>query len=536
MINQNNKGAISIKTYNDLLEVGEAEEKRIEFILSAINEHKASEKYKTAQAADLYFKHQNPTINEYQKYIYDQFGSKVPDIWSPNNKIFSNWYNYFTVQAVSYLLGNGVSFENGAKEKLGKNFDEKMFNLAVNAKNGGVSFGYWNLDHLEVFSLLEFVPLYDENDGGLKAGIRFWQIDNTKPMRAILYELDGYTQYLKPKDDEMRVFEPKKPYRQTFHVADIGEEIILDGENYQNFPIIPLYNANKQSDLVGNRGTIDAYDLTISGLINNVSGGEFLYWVLTNCDGMNDEEVSQFVQRLVTTHFAKADGTDEGSRIEAHKAEVPIQATSEALERLTEQLYRDFMALKVENIASGAVTATQIKAAYEPINQKTDLFEMQVTAFINNLLELIGIDDMPTYTRSQMSNQEEIITTVLQCGEYLDDEYITEKILTVLGDGDKVEEVMKRKTEEQANRYALESEADTETDAGAVDDVATETEAIDTEEETTGKTLNGTKMQLLLTVIRSLADGKITEGQAVNIVSAAIGVTKEEAIAIIRGE
>jgi SPP1 family phage portal protein len=445
---------VKIYTYNDLTDIGQNEQKRMEFVLSAIREHKGSELYKTAYDAELYYKHQNPTIMRYQKFVYNQFGQKVPDVWSPNNKIASNWYNYFTTQAVSYLLGNGVTFgkKEATKDKLGKDFDKMVQDIATHAKNGGVAFGFWNLDHLECFDLTELVPLYDEDDGGLKAGIRFWQIDNDKPLRATLYELDGYTDYIKRKDKDVEVLVEKRKYTETKVSNAVEGDIILDGENYPGFPIVPLWNVNRQSDLVGNRGTIDAYDLMVSGLINNVSSGEFLYWVLTNCDGMSDADVAKFIEQLTVTHFAKMDNTDEGSKAEAHKAEVPFEASAEAIDRLERQLFKDFMALKVDDIAAGA-TNDQIQAAYEPINQKTDKFEYQVTDFIQGILELAGIEDEPTYTRSQMSNQRETLEMVLQCAEYLDDEYITTKLLTLLGDADKVDEVLKRKDAEAADRY-----------------------------------------------------------------------------------
>lgn len=446
---------VKIKTFNDLLEVGEIERDRMEFVLNAIREHKASTDYLTARDAELYYKHQNPTIMRYQKFVYNQFGQKVPDIWSPNNKIASNWYNYFTTQAVSYLLGNGVTFgkKEATKGKLGKQFDKRVQDIATHAKNGGVGFGFWNLDHIEAFSLTEFVPLYDEDDGGLKAGIRFWQIDDTKPLRATLYELDGYTDYIKRKDKDVEVLVEKRKYTETKVSNAVEGDIILDGDNYPGFPIVPLWNVNRQSDIVGNRGALDAYDLMISGLINNVSSGEFLYWVLTNCDGMSDTDVAKFIEQLTVTHFAKMDNTDEGSKAEAHKAEVPFEASAEALDRLTAQLHKDFMALKVEDVSAGSVTATQIVAAYEPINQKTDQFEYCVTEFINGILALAGIEDEPTYTRSQMSNQSELLEMVLQCAEYLDDEYVTTKILTLLGDDDKAKKVLKRKGAEAADRY-----------------------------------------------------------------------------------
>ena len=432
----------------------------MEFVLDAIREHKGSELYRTAYDAELYYKHQNPTIMRFQKWIYNQMGQKVPDIWSPNNKIASNWYNYFTTQAVSYLLGNGVTFKNdSSKAKLGKDFDKKVQDVATHAKNGGVAFGFWNLDHLECFDLTEFVPLYDEDDGGLKAGIRFWQIDDSKPLRATLYELDGYTDYIKRKDEDVAILHDKRAYTQIVKRNDIEGETILDGAPPAGFPIVPMWNINRQSDIVGNRGTIDAYDLMISGLINNVSDGEFIYWILKNCGGMNDVDDARFIEQLKLTRVAHADG-DDGASVEAHNVTVEFEATAEALDRLEKQLFKDFMALKVDDISAGA-TNDQIQAAYEPINQKTDLFEYQVTDFIQGVLKLAGIEDNPTYTRSQMSNQDETLEMVLKSAEYLDDEYVTTKILTLLGDADKAQEVLKRKDAEAADRYKqMETELD----------------------------------------------------------------------------
>ena len=444
---------VDIYTYNDLLDIGENEKQRMEFVLSAIREHKGSDLYKTAYDAELYYKHQNPTIMRYEKYIYNQAGKAVRDVWSPNSKIASNWYNYFTVQAVQFLLGNGVSFtDKGTKDKLGKNFDNAVQEAATHAKNGGVAFGFWNLDHLECFDLTEFVPLYDEDDGGLKAGIRFWQIDDQKPLRATLYELDGYTDYIKRKDEDMTVLHDKRAYKQIIRKSEVEGETILDGENYPGFPIVPMWNVNRQSDLVGNQGTIDAYDLMVSGLINNVSDGEFIYWILKNCGGMNEADDAKFVEQLKLTRVAHADG-DDGASVEAHNVSVEFEATAEALDRLTEQLYADFMALKVQDLSAANKTATEITAAYEPINQKTDQFEYCVTEFINGILELAGIEDEPTYTRSQMSNQSELLEMVLQCAEYLDDEYVTTKILSLLGDADKVEKVLQRLQAEEVGRF-----------------------------------------------------------------------------------
>ena len=134
---------------------------------------------------------------------------------------------------------------------------------------------------------------------------------------------------------------------------------------------------------------------------------------------------------------------------------MPFEASEAAIERLRVQLFDNFMALDVRNIASGAATATQIEASYEPLNSKTDLFELQVTACIDAILSLAGIEDSPTYTRSVIVNQQETIQNVLSGAEYLSADYVTGKVLEVLGDIDKVEEVLEQRVTEEAGRFGL---------------------------------------------------------------------------------
>lgn len=391
----------------------------------------------------------------FQKFVYNQFGQSVPDVWSANNKIASNWYYIFTTQAVQYLLGNGVSFKNDdTLDKLGKGFEKTIQDLATNAKNSGVAFAYWNKDHIELFKYTEFAPIYDEKTGQLASGILFRVYEN-ELQRIVLYEPDGYTEYIKRKGDSIKIYADKRAYLLDTAQSINSGKIITGAENYSKLPIFQLWNINKQSDIVGNRETIDAYDLMISGLINNVSDGEFIYWVLKNCGGMDAVDDAKFIEQLKLTRVTHADG-DDGASVDAHKVDVEFEASETALNRLRNQLYTDFMALDVDKLSASNVTATQIKAAYEPINQKTDQFEYQVTEFITSLLDFLGIDDTPTYTRSQMSNQAETVDIIVQGVSYLSSEYITKKILTLLGDADKAEEVLKQIETEGMQRLGVE--------------------------------------------------------------------------------
>ena len=440
-----------MKTFQDLQAIGANEKERMAFVLSAVQDHQESELYKTARDAELYYRHQNPTIMRAQKLVYDLAGRAHVDVWTANHKIPSRLYFYFITQAVQFLLGNGISFgDKETGDALGKGFDSVVQKIATAAKNGGVAFGFWNVDHLEAFSVQEFAPLWDEETGALRSGIRFWQLSEEKPLRATLFEEDGYTEYIRKDSEDMTVYKEKRPYIQIVETSEAGGENIADGENYPGVPIVPLWNINRQSELVGSRETLDAYDLMSSALVNSIDDANLIYWVIRNAGGMDDIDDLKFVQRLKTMHVVHLEGEEQ---VDRHQVEAPFEASDAALERLRSQLFDDFMALDVKNIASGATTATQIKAAYEPLNSVTDLFEYQVTDFILGILALVGIDDAPTYTRSVMINQQETIDNLVSAAEYLSDEYLTTKVLEVLGDADKVDEVLAQIVRRDAGRF-----------------------------------------------------------------------------------
>ena len=425
----------------------------MDFIRQAINDHKGSDAYKLAVDAEKYYEGENPTINNYEKILYDLQGKAHADMYTANHKIASKFFGMAVDQECSYLLGNGVTFEQDeTKDRLEGSFDQDMMEAGTNALVAGVSFGLWDLDHIQVFRLTEFVPLYDEENGALMAGIRWWQVTPDKPLRATLYEMDGFTEYFQPKDKDMEVLFPKRGYvRITKHDDGNGTEI-YDGENYPGFPIVPLKNGRAgKSELNGRRNTIDALDLATSNMVNNVDEGNLIYWVLTNCGGMDDLDDVKFVERLKTLHVAHANG-DDGVKAEAHTIEAPYNGTNTTIDMLKKKLYEDFQAFDASAVSAGNQTATAIKACYVPLDLKVDKFEASVTRFISGILELAGIDDKPSYTRNQIVNKNEEIQSVLLGASYFDDEYITKKLLTILGDADQYDEMMKRKDAEAMER------------------------------------------------------------------------------------
>lgn len=443
-------------TYQDLLKVADDKDKKIKFVLSAISQHKSSDDYQTALTAEEYAKRRNTTIVKFQKLLYTVTGKVVPDNFSANYKLCSGFFKRFTIQQSQYLLGNGVSWKNDTtSDSLGTKkypFDNQIQKAGKYALIEKVSFCYWNLDHIEVFKFTEFVPFFDEKDGALKAGIRFWRIAEDKPLRATLYEMDGYTEILFQNGKDYEILQEKRGY-----VANIGESEsdgieIYDYESYPSFPIVPFWaNQEHQSELVGLQEQIDCYDLIKSGFANDVDDASQIYWIIQNAGGMDDVDLVKFVERMKTVKAAVVE--DDGARAEAHTMDVPYESRERLLDRLEKDLYKDYMALNTENIANGAVTATQIKASYEPINNKADEWEYCAINCINGILELAGIEDIPSFTRSIIVNATENIQSVLQSAQYLSNDYVTRKILDYLGDGDKAEDMISQMEKDDLDRF-----------------------------------------------------------------------------------
>ena len=440
-----------MKTYQDFLEVAEkSDRERMEFVLSAINNHKDSDLYKQAVIAKEYDAHRNVTIANFQKLLYTLNGKVIPDNYSPNYKLRSNFFANFVTQETQYLLGNGVTLKKEEnKAKLGAGFDTRLQDAAHDALVGGVSYGFWNLDHLEVFDVTEFVPLLDEENGALRSGIRFWQVCTSKPLRATLFEPDGFTQYIRRSGEEMMILEPKRGYVAVEATSEIDGTELLAYQNYPGFPIIPMYgNRAKQSELVGQREAIDCYDLIKSGFANTVDDASVIYWTISNAGGMDEIDMARFKESMRRIGVGLVD--DDGAKAEAHTLTIPVEAREALLSRISDDLYRDFQMLDVTKLQGGQKTATEINAAYQSMDNKVDQFEYCVIDFLQALFKIVGIEDEPSFTRSKVTNQLEQTQMVLLAANYLDDETILNKLPWLTQE--EVTEILKRKAAEDIER------------------------------------------------------------------------------------
>jgi hypothetical protein len=453
-------------TYQDFIKAKE-QGRTIDFICRAINEYKSSPEYGTAVDADEYEAERNITILRWMKMLFTMDGRRVPDFTSSNNRIASNFLHRLTTQRCAYSLGNVVSFAgagetDSTKEKLGKDFDTVLYTAAHYALIHQVSYLFWNLDHVDLFKMTEFLPLYDEIDGSLKAGFRFWSLDwDKRPVTVVVYEQDGYEKYRTKKDSkglDLELMEPKRAYKQQIAHNEVDPDEIVGESNYSYLPIIPLWGSkHHQSDLVGMRAKIDAYDLVKSGFANDLEDCAEIYWIVSNAMGETDESLAKFRDRIKLNHIAVVD--TDNSPVTPYTQEIPVAARESLLKSLREQIYEDYGALDVHTVAAGA-TNDHIDAAYQPMDEEADDFEYQIIKAITGILNIIGIEDVPLFNRNRISNQKERTEMVLLAANYLDDETVLKKLpfITV----DEIDKILQNKENESTDRFSAEEEPENE--------------------------------------------------------------------------
>ena len=390
-----------------------------DFIRRFVQQHCTSGPYKMALDADLYDAQKNPGAERFaQAYalMLKRLSKNTKQDTPHPDMVKSNLFRRLNKQRATYSLGNGVVFADDGvdKDRLGQNFDEQIQKAGYFALIHGESFGFWNNDHLVVFKLTEFAPLYDEKTGLLQAGVRFWRLNPDTDMHYILYELDGFTEYTESKiGNVMQETTPKQAYKSVTVTTPGGGLESVEGENYSALPIVPLWGSDlHQSTLVGLKAYIDNTDLVMSGFCNDLQDFSQIYWLCENFNGMTDAELQEFLVKLNLYHIAGAD-TSEGGKITPYTTEIPVTARQALLELLHTRVYEDFGGLDVHCVSADS-TNDHLDAAYEPLNQNADDFEAQVKPFIRQICALAGFDNaMPAFNRSKITNTAEQVSMVI---------------------------------------------------------------------------------------------------------------------------
>jgi len=452
----------------------EKAENKTDWIREALVSYRNSEEYKKAQIEQDYMAGRNTEILNTTKVIYNMAGLPENDFTASNIKIRNRLIHRLVTDRCSYSLGNGISFAgkrkeliNGesvavdpTKEMLGNDFDQSVYQAAYWAQSNGAAYLYVHIGHEQdqweynLFKKTEFLPLYDEHTGALRGGVRFWSLDwGKRPITAILYTEEGYTKYETRKDQfglaALEKAEDLKPYIETVETSEFyGEEVTGTG-NMTTLPIFPLYSGeNRASALDTLKPIIDSMDMVISGFANDIHDVAQVYWLISGAMGMKEADKRQILDRLILQHMAVIDG--ENSSITPYTQEIPHEAREKCLNMLRNLAYENFGGFDVHTVEAGA-TNDHIEAAYWPMDEEADAFEYQLITFIRQILDMMGIDDVPMFHRNRVSNQKEQTEMVMSAAQYLDKQTILEKLPWITPD--EVDGILARAETEEFGRF-----------------------------------------------------------------------------------
>jgi hypothetical protein len=189
-----------------------------------------------------------------------------------------------------------------------------------------------------------------------------------------------------------------------------------------------------------------------SQLVNNVSQAEIVYWILKNYGGMDDVADANFIINLVKSHVVHVD--QDGSA-EPHQITVPFEANDTAFTRLKAMLFENLRGVNHEIMDAGNLTATAINSAYSRLRNFSGLIESNVFDFIRGILRIAGIEDDEKFTieYNETINASEMIQNTIASAPWLGDEATTEKLILLNGLGDKLDEIMESKQEQELAQF-----------------------------------------------------------------------------------
>lgn len=448
-------------TFQDLQECGNDEKKRADFLLRAIKKHEESEKFKIGRLAGEFYSGNDPIIEKIKKVIYDLKGIAHRNDFAANSKIKTNYYQFFVMQTLSYSFGNGVTFDNEAiKNKLGTSFDKKVTEWVRYAINDGESYVYVTENNIIPMSIASdkskpiFIPLIDEETGAVKSGLRYWQLNDEKPLRITLYEPEGFTEYKQPYGEELTAISDRKPYKgDVIKYDNLAEKDIINIEAVEGIPIVKLSFINNQSYIKNKVETLTEYNALASKLVNNSSEADIVYWVLKNCDAMDAADDAEFLMNLIQSHILHL---QDGVEADPKQLVVPHEGILATLETLRKQMFYDFAAIDFDRMSGGNITQMEIKQAYANKDLYADEFEMEFTESMGNVLKLLGYEGETFHlTRSRSINESESAQTILAEAPYFGEETTTKRLCEVHGMIDSFPDIQAKKLAEMQERIPM---------------------------------------------------------------------------------
>lgn len=467
----------------------------IEEIKHFIENDAASRKKQLAKVGDQYYQAEHD-IRNYRIFYVDAEGVLKEDKTRSNIKISHPFFTELVDQEVQYLLSGEDGFilsDNPALQKEldayfneNEDFMSEFYDVLTGCVSKGFEymFAYKNTDGKITFQCADSIGVVEvkakETDDHCEYVI-FWYVDhigkdNKKIKRIEVWDSEQTWFYCQEGDGKIIPDDTQEinPRPHTVYETDKQGNAAFEGFGF--IPFFRIDNNKKQiSGLKPIKDLIDDYDLTASGLSNNIQDTAEALYVVHGFQGDNLDELMQNIKAK------KHVGVDEDGGVEIKTVDVPVEARKAKLEIDKEGIYHFGMGVDTAGLKdSSATVSVAVKAAYSLLDLKVTKLMPRVKQFLRKLLKVVLAEinkvnktdyqqsdvyfnfepEIPTNALenaqielTEAQKQQTVINTLLSLSAQLGNELIVQQIFEQL-DLDYEEFKDKLPKEEETDPYA----------------------------------------------------------------------------------
>lgn len=533
--------------------------KQIELIKTAMEQSLLDPLKVSAKVGERYYEGEHDILN-YRVMYYDATGKLVEDRTRSNVKIPHPFFTELVDQEVQYMLsgieeGYIKSKHPELQELMDRQFNNNDdFNAELNFLLTGASkrgseymYCYKIDDGLFKFEDVDSINLQEiranDTDDHCQYVVRWYEQrvdkDKEKITKIELWDDQQTFFFIKEGDNEIKL-DKNAPINPRPHIV-VNDGLNRYGEGFGVIPFFRLDNNKKRfSDLKLVKALIDDYDLMSCSLSNNLQDLVDGLWVVKGYSG-EAEDMNELMTNLKTKKMV---GVDVEGDVDIRTVNIPYEARKTKMELDEKNIYRFGMGFNSSQIGDGNITNVVIKSRYTLLDLKANKLEIRLKKFMRQLVKVV-IDSYNLENKTDFKDSDVTISF---------------KRETISNDSDNAQIALTKAQEKQVlidSLGTLNGVLDAETYLKLICDVldlnydeikdktpvpvdgAEETldetkvengeEVVDAVEDSLGHGLNGSQTQSLLSVIAQWKAGTLTESQAIQVISLAVGISKDKA-------
>ncbi len=340
-----------------------------------------------------------------------------------DNRIAHNFHQLITDEEVDYLFSYAPIIDIGSEtgnadivEALGDDFLKTSRKLDIEACNSGCAWlHYWvdiNKKAIEyaIVPSDQVIPIMaDSLKEKIERLIRYYPIIRTEGiakkhyLRIEVWDDVSCEYFIVPGD------------RDSFTLGGARDDGTIC-HKHGKIPFIMFPNNNRhQGNLAKYQGLIDAYDIVVSGYVNDVMDIQQVIYILENYGGEDLDEFRKDLKRFKTVSVGN-DGIDgSNGDLRTLTIDIPVEARNSLLDYLKKQIYTAGQALSRDVTSVGNASGQTLKFFYRDLDLKVGDKEVEFTAGFKELIRAIceykGVAIKEpisiTFTRNRISNDQE---------------------------------------------------------------------------------------------------------------------------------